>query len=151
MVTDRRADQEHHGAVTDQQVDVKIYGTRELASGSRRLFENIGTAADREFRTTADQVASLVRGRVPRLTGRLASSVVGEPVGESGSTMVGMGEGLLYAGWIEFGGGHGRAYIDSGRYLTPVATNAGPLLKRAGETAANNEIRRMLWPTPTEL
>jgi hypothetical protein len=62
-----------------------------------------------------------------------------------------MGAGVPYAGWIEFGGGHGRPYIATGRYLTPTARDAAPALQRAGEAAARQQIGRMRWPTPSPL
>jgi phage gpG-like protein len=128
-------------------VDVEVRGVRELQRGMRRLAGNIDRGADEEFRTAAEQVATIVRGRVPRRTGTLAGSVEAEPTDKG--ARVAMGAGVPYAGWIEFGGTRGRPYIASGRYLTPTALDAEPLLQRAGETAARKEIGRMRWPTPT--
>ena len=133
----------------DRAVSVEIKGTRELKRGAGRLAGNIDTAAQAAFKQTADQAGTLVRSRVPHLTGRLAASV--ETDAQDHGALVGMGAGLPYAGWIEFGGGHGRPYIASGRYLYPTALHAGPTLQRAGEQAARSEIRRMAWPVPTAL
>lgn len=132
------------------EVTVKIRGTRELSTGMRRLSSNVDDAAVRAFASAADQSATMVRARVPRgPTGRLAGSVHGDPGDHGGS--VAMGAGVPYAGWIEFGGGHGRPYVSAGRYLYPTANAAGPELQRAGEDAVRHEIGRMAWPTPTNL
>ncbi|HEU0193320.1 MAG TPA: HK97 gp10 family phage protein [Gaiellales bacterium] len=129
-------------------LDVQVRGLAELARGSRRLADNIDSGADAAFRSVADQTATLVRGRVPRVSGRLAASVTADSISEG--AQVGMGDGVPYAGWVEFGGTRGRPYIAQGRYLYPTAQAAGPLLQRAGETTARDEIRRMAWPRPTE-
>ena len=113
-----------------------------LASGIER-------GAQSEFKRTADQTASLVSGRVPHRSGRLASSVRGQATPKGASVV--MGAGVPYAGWIEYGGGHGRPYVASGRYLEPTARAATPAFQHAAETAARNQIRGMRWPTPTVL
>ncbi|MBO0743672.1 MAG: HK97 gp10 family phage protein [Candidatus Dormibacteraeota bacterium] len=129
------------------ELDVQVHGLTELNRGARRLFDNIDQGAGAAFGSVADQVATMVRGRVPRLTGRLASSVVSDQADDA--AQVAMGDGVPYAGWIEFGGTRGRPYIDQGRYLYPTAQAAAPLLARAGETVARDKIRSMAWPTPT--
>jgi len=135
--------------VPDRAVNVEIRGTRELKRGAGRLAGNIDTAAQAAFKRTADQAGTLVRSRVPHLTGRLAASV--ETDATDHGALVGMGAGLPYAGWIEFGGGHGRPYIATGRYVYPTALHSVATLQRAGEDAARSEIRRMAWPVPTAL
>jgi len=133
----------------DRPVDVQVRGIRELRRGMGSLAGGIETAARGEFKRTADQTASMVAARVPRRSGRLASSVRGEAT-PRGAAVV-MGAGVPYAGWIEYGGGHGRAYIASGRYLEPTTRTATPAFQHAGETAAHNQIRGMRWPTPSLL
>lgn len=130
-------------------VEIEVRGIRELDRGSRKLFENIDDGADRAFLAVADQVAVMVRSRVPRLTGRLAGSV--EATGSEKGASLALGGSLPYAGWIEFGGTRGRPYVSTGRYLFPTAEAATPLIARAGETAARDEIRKMTWPTPSPL
>lgn len=127
--------------------DVKVHGYPELARGSLRLADNIDRAAQEAFGVVADRAAIMVRGRVPKRTGRLASSVHGQDT-EHGA-QVGMGDGVPYAGWIEYGGGHGRPYIAAGRYLNPTAQDQEPTLVRSAETVARQEIGRMRWPTVT--
>jgi hypothetical protein len=62
---------------------------------------------------------------------------------------VGIGDGIAYAGWIEFGGTRGRPYFPEGRYLFPTALEAEAEIVAAGEQAANKEIGAMRWPSPT--
>src|SRR5262245_50903992 len=126
---------------------IEVHGIPELERGSRRLFDNIDQGAGSAFRSVADQVATIVRSRVPRRSGRLAGSVVSDQADEG--ALVGMGDGVPYAGWIEFGGTRGRPYVPTGRYLYPTASDAAPLLQRAGEQVAHDEIRRMAWPPVT--
>jgi hypothetical protein len=130
-------------------VDIEVRGLRELEHGARALFHNIDEGAEREFASTAEQVASMVRSRQPHRTGALAATVDAGP-GEKGAS-VSLGGSLPYAGWIEFGGTRGRPYIATGRTLFPTAEAAAPMFGRAGETVARNEIRSMHWPTPSPL
>jgi hypothetical protein len=130
-------------------VDVEIRGVRELRRGMRQLAGDIDDGAKTAFKATADQTATLVRSRVPKRSGRLAASVAGEA--HARGATVAMGQGVPYAGWIEFGGGHGRPYVATGRYLNPTALQAAPAFQRAGEAAAKQQIRGMRWPTPSPL
>ena len=126
---------------------VEVHGFRELAAGSAVLYRKIDTSADTAFGVVADHVAVAVRIRVPRRSGRLAGSVVATR--DARGAEVGIGGGVPYAGWIEFGGTRGRPYVPTGRYLYPTALAAEPVLVTAGELAAQREIGAMHWPTPT--
>lgn len=130
---------------------VTVYGLDEFAKGTRKLVDNIDDGADNAFGSVADQVAATVRGSVPHQSGRLAGSVTtGGGLFREGAT-VGMGGfGVAYAGWIDYGGTRGRAYVRSGRYLYPAAHAAESTCKRAGEDCARDEIRRMHWPRPNK-
>lgn len=125
-------------------IDVKIKGIRELDSGMRRLASNILEAVPRDaVKPTADQSAATTRNRVPKRTGRLAASVhVAE---RDGVAQVQMGGGLPYARWIEYGGGHGRPFRKSGRYVLPVARRTARSLKKYAEAAVDREIKGMHW------
>lgn len=130
-------------------ITAEVKGISELNSGSRRLFTNIDHAAQSTFRQTADQVATLIARRQPRLTGRLAASA--SATGTDRGASVGLGDGVVYAGWIEFGGTRGRAYVSDGRTVYPTAEESKALFKQAGDKAANDQIRTMLWPKPSKL
>lgn len=135
--------------MADPPVSVEVRGISELNSGSRRLFGNIDDAAHSTFRSTADQVATIIARRQPMLTGRLAASATS--TGTDRGASVGLGEGVVYAGWIEFGGTRGRAYVPDGRTVYPTAEESKPLFEQAGDKAARDQIRTMLWPKPSKL
>lgn len=127
--------------------EIKVKGYDELARGSRTLADHIQAAAPDRFGLVAEQVAAAVSGSVPHVSGTLAGSVV---VGQAeGGATVGIGEGVPYAGWIEFGGTRGRPYVAQGRYLFPTAQQAEAELVQAAEALADDEIGGMRWPTPT--
>lgn len=133
--------------MSDPPVGIKIKGIRQLDAGAQRLFANIERAEPRDaIKPTTDQVAATVRGRVPRLTGRLAASVQTTLTGDRGT--VRMGAGLPYARWIEYGGGHGRAYRARGRYLYPTAKRTERAFRKHCELVCSQQIQRMRWPTP---
>jgi len=127
---------------------VEVHGFPQLAAGSADLFRRIPATAEARFQSVADQVAAMVRGRVPHRSGELAGSVQTNPVEDGVGVSIGSGGAGAYAGWIEFGGTRGRPYIGSGRYLFPTAEGAEPLLVAAGEQAARQEIKETLWPRP---
>jgi phage gpG-like protein len=127
---------------------VELHGYRELERGSEQIFERIADDAPERFEGVADKAASVTRGRVPRRSGALAASVTSGRDDEK--ALVGMGgTGVPYAGWIEFGGTHGRPYIGRGRYLYPVAFSAEPVLVAAADKTAKDAIRRQRWPRPS--
>ena len=130
--------------------EIKVVGFEQLAAGSKVLFGRIGKTATSEFAEVAQHAAEVVRGRVPRDSGRLRGSVSSEK--ERDRAIVRMGRGVPYAGWIEFGGTRGRDYYPQGRYLMPVGVQAEPQIVAAANHAANREIGGMTWkqpPTPT--
>lgn len=125
---------------------VQVLGYPELAAGSRVLFERIEDAAEDAFADVAEKVARDVAGRVPRKTGRLAGSV--EAASEPGGAHVGMGSGVAYAGFVEYGG-RGHPHSPQGNYLFPAAMDATPQVIAAGVKAAEDEIGGMSWPSPS--
>jgi hypothetical protein len=130
-----------------QPVEIKIRGVRQLQDGARRLFENIETAEARDaVEPTADQVAAIVRARVPKRSGRLAGSVRSVMRGQVGQVQ--MGAGLEYARWIEYGGGRGRPYRAKGRYVYPTARRTATAFRKHAQTVCAQEIRGMHWRAP---
>ena len=130
-------------------ITAEVRGISELNSGSERLFHNIGTASRGTFRATAAQVATIIARRQPVLSGRLAASATS--TGTDKGAAVELGGSLPYAGWIEFGGTRGRAYVPDGRTVYPTAEESKTLFEQAGDKAARDQIRTMLWPKPTKL
>lgn len=133
--------------MADPPVEIKVKGVRQLEAGAARLLDNIAAAQPREaIKPTADQVALTVRNIVPVKTGKLRASVRSELAGNVGHAS--MGAGLPYARWIEFGGGRGRPYRKQGRYLYPAAKRTARAFRKYAQTAANQQIGKMTWPTP---
>jgi Bacteriophage HK97-gp10, putative tail-component len=125
---------------------IEVKGYDELAAGSRELFKRVDEHAKREFQRIADESANRVRSRVPRRSGRLASSV-GAGL-RDGAAFVQMGEGVPYASYVEYGG-RGHPHSPQGNYLYPSAMQAEPELIRAALAAAESEIGGMRWPSPS--
>lgn len=126
--------------------DVEIVGTAEAMADVRRWADELGPAVDKAAGPFADRVADTVRGRVPHLTGQLAGSV--ETTSGDDGVDVGMGAGVPYAGWIEFGGSRGRAYVPEGRYLYPTALEARDDYFEVAADIAADTARRFPWSTP---
>jgi hypothetical protein len=61
--------------------------------------------------------AATTTATIPHDTGAMAASVAVKP--ESLGASISEGTGVVYAGWVDFGGGHGRPYLPQGRYLFP--------------------------------
>jgi Bacteriophage HK97-gp10, putative tail-component len=130
-----------------EDVRVEVHGGRELERGTRKLADRIDEEAPKRLRKVGDDVARTVAGEVPRRSGALASSVSVSLIDEGTEVSIGS-ESVPYAGWIEFGGTHGRPYMSRGRYLYPTALDVDAQLVSAGEDAAEDEIGRFRWDTP---
>lgn len=127
--------------------EARVLGYDELARGSKTLFQHIAEEAPKAFSDVAREAALSTQAIVPRRSGALAGTVTSELVGDHAE--VSIGEGLPYAGWIEFGGSRGRPYVGEGRYLFPTALGMESLVVSAGEKSADNEIGAMRWPSPS--
>ena len=125
-------------------VEVKVKGGTELITGSKRLVRQIDDAARYRFLSVADDAAASVRTRVPRRSGRLASSISIQPTDRS--ALLRMGQGVPYAGWIEFGGSRGRPFVKRGRYVYPTAVDTQPQAVQAATYAAEQSIAGFPWP-----
>ena len=124
---------------------VELVGEEAAMADLRRWADQLGPAIDKDSRAFAGRVASKVSGRVPVLTGALAASVdIEDTPGDDGAG-VSIGEGLEYAGWIEFGGSRGRAYIPEGRYLYPTALAAEGDFRQLAEHTATDTVARYPW------
>ena len=60
----------------------------------------------------------------------------------------GLGEGVPYAGWIEFGGSRGRPFVAQGRYLYPLGMEAERQFAEVGDEAASTLVSRFPWSSP---
>lgn len=129
-------------------IQARVVGFEELRRGSLGLADKIGKSAGPAMEKGAGAAADRVRSTVPRLTGALAGSVT-TGSGDGGSAYVGMGEGLDYAGWIEYGGTRGRPYVDAGRYVYPAAEATQGLVVESASRQTQREIEAYPWSTPT--
>jgi hypothetical protein len=92
--------------------------------------------------TVIDKAATIVPVVSGTLVGSLAVVEVDDGVGVS------IGEGVPYAGWIEFGGSRGRDAVPEGRYLYPTALDAETEFGNRLRTDSQATVRSHPWPTP---
>ena len=130
----------------DDGVQVQVVGLDEFIAGAEGLADKISVSAGPAMEKGARRAASQARGAVPRLTGRLAGSITTSST--EGKAVLSMGEGLPYAGWIEYGGTRGRPYVEEGRYLYPAAQAAEGVVVEAAAAQAEHEIGGYPWKTP---
>jgi phage gpG-like protein len=126
---------------------VTFVGGEEAMADMRRWADQVAPAVAKASEPFARRVADLVAGRVPVLSGQLASSV--EASADEEGAAVTMGEGLAYAGWIEFGGSRGRPHVPEGRYLYPTALEAQDEFGEVAAEAAADSVGRFSWSTPS--
>jgi hypothetical protein len=127
---------------------IEYRGVTEAARDLHNWTGQVGPDVAVAARDIAQSVASQVQGKVPVVSGALAASV--QVIDSAGAeTSVGIGGGLAYAGWIEFGGSRGRPLVPEGRYLYPTAIEAEPRFIQAATQAAETSAARYPWSTPT--
>ena len=125
---------------------VELVGLDDAFRDFRKWADQLGPSIDDASRAFAGRVASRVHP--PVLTGTLASSVsIVDVPGEDAGVGVSIGDGLDYAGWIEFGGSRGRPAIPDGRYLYPAAESAEREWLDLAEQTAEQTIARFPWST----
>lgn len=124
----------------------EVHGFRELVEGSAKLAALIAREIPTVFRAVAEQVGAETRVQVPRRTGALAADLGTKH--DAKKAVVGYMGPIIYAGWVEFGGGYTRPYVPGGRYLFPTALDAEPQLVAAGVVATRDQIRRFRWAQP---
>lgn len=128
---------------------VRLVGVNEAARDMTRWTEQLGPAVVAGAAPFAESLAARVAGKVPVLTGTLAGSVeVTDVTGDLPGIGVTIGEGVPYAGWIEFGGSRGRPLIPEGRYLYPTALEAEADFGQVASTTAEETAERFPWSTP---
>lgn len=125
---------------------VQVVGLADAYRDIARWADQLPGVVAKAAEPLAGRAAQAARSRVPRLSGQLAGSV--HVSGEKDGAELVMGEGLPYAGWIEFGGSRGRSYVPEGRYLYPTALDFQDEFERAAEGAADDSVGRFSWSTP---
>ena len=127
--------------------EVEFVGGDAAMADMNRWATELGPAVAKAAEPFARRVADLVANRVPVLTGQLAGSV--EATADDEGAEITLGAGVAYAGWIEFGGSHGRSYVPDGRYLYPTALEATDEFEQVANDAADETIARFSWSTPS--
>lgn len=89
-------------------------------------------------RDAAESVADRARSRLPRRSGRLVSSVRVETDRENEARLI---VGAPYAGWIEYGGTRGRAYVAGGRYVGPSTEGAERVMAESAQRGLEKALR----------
>lgn len=126
--------------------EVQFVGTDTAAADIRKWADQLAPEIVKAAGPFAERIADSVRGRVPVLTGTLASSVTTSE--EEDGVGVGYDGEAPYDAWIEFGGSRGRAYIPEGRYLYPTAQEAEEEFATLASDAASDSAGRFPWTAP---
>lgn len=126
---------------------VQVIGADAALTDMGRWAGELAGVVDKRAEPRVSTVADTVRARVPHLTGQLAGSVTVDDTGDG--VAVAIGDGVPYAGWIEYGGTRGRPYMSSGRYLWPTATDAADDFYDLAADAAADSVGDFRWSTPT--
>jgi hypothetical protein len=93
-------------------------------------------------------IANAVRSSLPHRSGRLAASV--RVARSRTGASVREGDGLLYAGPVDFGGWPpGRPYLPNGRYLFPAAGNLSGQAERIYNQAVATALDHIQWTNET--
>lgn len=105
-------------------VRVVTHGIPELQKALKALGNGAEKELKSEFKDIAEEVAEAVRPKVPKRSGRAASSVKGRGTSRGGSIAFG-GSKAEYYPWLDFGGRVGRnrsierPFVAEGRYVYP--------------------------------
>lgn len=122
---------------------VVVGGLRDLNRALKAADTEAIDAMKAALKEIAEGVASDVRSRVPRLSGRMAASY--KPRGSvKGAAIAYGGNKAAYAPWIDYGGSVGkkrsvkRPVVKGGRYLYPaIADNMDDIHKRVAEAISD--------------
>src|SRR5262245_14707093 len=125
---------------------VRVIGEDAAFASMARNAERIQSGAETVARGTADRVLSSVAANVHVESGALRGSLTTLAV-ERGHAVAYDGS-AAYAGWIEFGGTRGRAYVTGGRWLFPMGTRAEGAFTSALVQDAKRQIASYPWPNP---
>jgi hypothetical protein len=129
--------------------DVNVLGAEQAAADMAGWVKTIIPTAQRESTSLGASLRSQLASRVPHLTGRLAASAAVSPAADTdGVFTLGMGEGLEYGGWIEFGGSRGRDLVQLGRYVYPTVHEAESNIADMVDRATTDSINQFHWSAP---
>jgi hypothetical protein len=109
----------------------------------------LATALAKRSLSFAQSLAPNVTSKEPVLTGTLARSVKAVALPGTEGAGVELGEGVVYAGWIEFGGSRGRPFIPEGRTLWPTVKESESDYRSAIEDETERTIETFPWSKPS--
>jgi hypothetical protein len=129
---------------------VEVVGAGAMAADLERIAKP-GGAFDEATQHAAQQlltpVAATARGSIPQVSGAMAASVHVKP--EAWGAALSEGDGLVYAGWVDFGGSRpqsgARDYRPQGRYLFPAVGDLEPAALHDVDDALQGAIGRFGW------
>lgn len=126
---------------------IELIGADAAMADIRRWADQLAPEVTKATVPFGERVAGIVRGRVPVLTGTLASTVESQEADDG--VELSMGDDVDYASWIEFGGSRGRAYIPEGRYLFPTMQDNEDEFERLADDTATKSVGSFAWSTPS--
>jgi len=91
------------------QAGIQVHGLKELASSLRALDRDLARELQQTNKAIAEEVAEVVRAKVPKKTGRAAGTVRARATAQRAS-LVGGGARAPYYPWLDFGGSVGRGH-----------------------------------------
>lgn len=136
----------------DKSVRVELRGVKELNRAFRQLETGMDVELRLAFKAIAQQVATRVAAKVPRLTGTAAGSVKPRASGGSAGVAAG-GARAEYYPWLDFGGrvgrskGNYRELVVGGRYLYPTIGESKEDIGRMADEAIQIVARKADFET----
>lgn len=133
---------------------VVVTGLRDLNKGLKELDSEAADAMRKAMKDIAEGVASDVRARVPRRSGKAAASYRPRG-GVKGASIAFGGAKAPYAPWLDFGGAVGRRksirrpVVKGGRYLYPAIDDNMSDLEDKVADAIDSITRRYGFGTET--
>ena len=114
------------------------FDTSDLDRLVRNLNDRAPAVGADAARDAAEWVAGRARANFPRLSGRLAGSVGVEADRENEARVY---VGAPYAGFVEYGGTRGRAYVPDGRYLGPAVDGSEQVFEESAARGLDKAAR----------
>lgn len=130
--------------MTDTKVEVR--GIRQLNSALKKMEGDLDKQLRAAFLSIAERVSSDAAGRVPKRTGRAASSIKPKASTRGASIAFG-GSRAPYYPWLDFGGRVGikksvtRPFIKRGRYVYPAIEDDNQFIRDKTDEALERIAR----------
>lgn len=125
--------------------EVKLYGVEAAQADIAKWSDQLQGVLVQQLQPFGHQMADILHGTEPVLTGRLAGSAELMPGNVDTFFGLALGRQVIYAGWVEFGGTRGRPYVPEGRTVWPVARANQPQFLRLVEEFTKQSIEHYSW------